>query len=337
MLFSVIIAVRNEKEYIKKCLEGVFSQDIKDDFEVTVIDGMSSDGTYELLKNLQEKHQFTLIKNENLNAAAGRNLGIKKANGKYIVFIDGDAIPSPDWLSQIKNVFSNHNEKVVGVGGPDKLPEDSSKKARMIGYIMTSPIARGGRFNPSTQHSLIEEERFVDHIPTCNLCLKKQVFEDVGFFDENFAKGQDLELNYRIIKAGFKIVYSPKIQVVHYRKNHIRAFIKQIYKWAKAKVAIIKKHGFDGLTSHIYLWPVYGLALFFISLFIFSLFSLELYALLLFIGIIGYAGIICVESSNLANRFKEKKLVLYALVLLPIVHISYFLGVLSALVRKKIW
>lgn len=338
MLFSVIIAVRNEEKYIKKCLEGIFSQDTKDTFEVIVIDGMSTDDTYKILKNLQKKYKFTLLKNEKINAAAGRNLGIKKAKGKYIVFIDGDAIPAKDWLSQIKKVFSHNTEKIVGAGGPDKLPKDSTKKARRIGYIMTSPIARGGKINPSTQHSLMDEERFAEHIPTCNLCLKKQVFDDVGLFDENFTKGQDLELNYRIKKEGFKLVYSPKIQVVHYRKNHIRSFVKQIYKWAKAKVAIIKKHGFDGLISHIYLWPAYSLAALAGSILIFSLIGLLwiLFPLLL-LGFISYMSIICVESGNLAKKFNEKKLIPYGLLLLPIVHISYFIGVLSALVRKKIW
>ena len=79
-------------------------------------------------------------------------------------------------------------------------------------------------------------------------------------FDETFAKGQDLELNYRIRKAKFKLLYSPKIKIVHYRKQSFRSFSKQIFKWAKAKVAIIKKHGFHGIASHVYMWPVYGLA-----------------------------------------------------------------------------
>ena len=65
----------------------------------------------------------------------------------------------------------------------------------------------------------MEEEKYVEHIPTCNLCLKREVFDDVGLFDEEFVKGQDLELNYRIIQAGYKLLYSPKITVVHYRKT----------------------------------------------------------------------------------------------------------------------
>ena len=202
MLFSVVIAVRNEKSYILRCLEGVFSQDIDKEYEVIVVDGMSTDGTYELLNELKKKYKFSLIKNKKINAAAGRNLGIHQAKSDIIAFIDSDAIPSNDWLTQIETAFKKNNKSIAGVGGPDLIPKDSTDKEKAIGIVMTSSLARGGRFNPSTQHSLLDEERFVEHIPTCNLALKKDVIEKVGFFDEEFAKGQDLELNHRIIKAG---------------------------------------------------------------------------------------------------------------------------------------
>jgi len=335
MIFSVVIAVRNEVKYIEKCIESIFSQDYKKSFEVLVVDGMSSDGTYELLKKLQNKYDFKLFRNPKINAAAGRNIGIKNSDGEHIAFIDGDAVANRDWLSQIKRVFDENN--VAGVGGPDLLPEDSSDKARNIGRIMTSPLARGGKLNPSTQHSMMEEEKYVEHIPTCNLSLKREVFNKVGMFDENFIKGQDLELNFRIINAGYKLLYSPKIKVVHYRKQSYRSFSRQIFKWAKAKVAIIKKHGFHDIVSHVYLWPVYGLVALILSFTICYFLSLQLYVLLLIIGVIGYISIIFIESVNLAKKFNEKKLAVYGLLLFPIVHISYFLGVLSAIVRKNIW
>jgi len=337
MLFSVVIAVKNEVKYIKRCLESIFNQDFDGEYEVIVVDGMSTDGTYELLEKLRKKYEFKLFKNPKINAAAGRNIGIGNSNGKYIAFVDGDAIPAHDWLIQIKKVFEKND--VTGVGGPDMLPDDSSDKARRIGHIMTSPLARGGQLNPSTQHSLSSDEKYVEHIPTCNLCLKREIFDKVGMFDESFAKGQDLELNYRITNAGYKLLYSPKIKVVHYRKNHIRDFAKQIYKWAKAKVAIIKKHGFHGLTSHVYLWPAYFLIGFFLSfIFFFLLNIMKIFALLFLIAMIFYAFVIIFESGQLSRKYKDNKLFLYSVFLIPIVHLSYFYGVLSALlrVRKKI-
>ena len=338
MLFSVVIAVRNEKEYIEKCLMGVFSQDLKDDFEVFVIDGMSSDGTYELLKKLQEKYTFKLIKNEKINAAAGRNLGIKVAKGDFIAFVDGDAIPDSDWLSSIRNVFDRHDSKVAGVGGPDLLPSDSSDKEACIGLVMTSPLARGGRFNPSTQHTLSKDEQSVGHIPTCNLCLRKTVLDEMNGFDESFVKGQDLELSHRIKKAGYILLYSPSVKVVHYRKNSFRSFARQIFKWSKAKIAIIKKHGMEGFVSHVYLWPVYAVFGLFIMIGFFWFFNLlTVFIWLFLIGCISYTGIIIAEAARLSLSNKKKKLFGYAILLIPILHFEYAFGVWSALLKRKIW
>ncbi len=338
MEFSIIIACRNEFEYIEKCIKSIYNQDYKGDFELIVVDGMSTDGTYEKLKDLKKKYKFQLYQNPMLNAAAGRNTGIKKAKGEYTAFIDGDAIAHPDWLTQIKKTFEQ-NPKVIGVGGPDLLPDESTERSRMIGQVMSSPVARGGKLNPSTQHSLMDENKYVEHIPTCNLCLKKEVYKKVGMFDEAFVKGQDLELNYRIKRAGFKLLYSPKIRVVHYRKHHIRSFVRQIYKWAKAKVAIIKKHGMQqGIISHIYLWPLYGTIGFFAMLsFFYFIDRLPIFMFLLFLGLIFYLTVILVESVNLSQKYKNKKILPFAALLFPIVHLSYAFGVLRALVKKNIW
>ena len=336
MDISVVVAVRNEIKYIEKCIKSLYEQDFDGKYEVIVVDGMSDDGTYELLKRLQKKYKFILLRNPKVNAAAGRNLGVKHAKGELIAFIDGDAYACRDWLSNIKNVFERVD--TVGVGGPDLLPKDVDYKAKAIGLVMTSPLARGGRFNPSTQHTMMEEEKYVDHIPTCNLCLKREIFSKVGFFDESFVKGQDLELNYRLRRAGYKLFYSPSIKVVHYRKQTFGLFAKQIYKWAKAKVAMIKKHGMHGITSHIYLWPAYALIAFILFFSFCLLFNLiNLFFILLFLAGISYSLMILSESARLSRKFNDKKLFLYALALIPIVHVSYAYGVMIALMRKKIW
>ena len=335
-MISVVIAVRNEADHIEQCIQSIFTQTYQEPYEVIIVDGISTDGTYEKLTEINKQYPFVLLRNEKFNAAAGRNIGIKHSKGDIIAFIDGDAIAADDWLYQIITTFQKSN--AIGVGGPDLLPKDSNTTARMIGYVMTSSLARGGRFNPSTQHTAIDEERCVDHIPTCNLALKKEIFDKVGLFDESFAKGQDLELNYRIIASGNKLLYSPKIQVVHHRKQYIKDFAKQIYKWAKAKVAINKKHGIHGLAGHIYLWPLYALVGFFMLLSVFYFFGfMPLFFLFFLLGILCYLSLLVIESGRLARKYREEKLFLYSILLLLVVHISYFCGVIVALVKRKIW
>ena len=95
LLFSIVIAVRNEKRFIKRCLQSACSQDVGKvgvDYEVVVVDGMSSDGTVELLAELQDELCFSVVSNELKNAAAGRNRGIEQSSGRFVAFVDGDAI-----------------------------------------------------------------------------------------------------------------------------------------------------------------------------------------------------------------------------------------------------
>lgn len=335
MFISVVVAVRNEARHVRECIESLINQDYED-YEIIVVDGMSDDGTYEILKEMQKKYGFKLLRNERRNAAAGRNIGIEEAKGEIIAFIDGDAVASRDWLSNISKKMESKD--IVGVGGPDLLPDDAPPIAKIIGYVMTSPLARGGKLNPSTQHTMMEKERYVEHIPTCNLALKKDIFYEVGLFDEKFVKGQDLELNYRLTKAGYKLLYSPSIKVVHHRKERISLFARQIYKWAKAKVAIIRKHGMESLISHVYLWPLYGIVAFLLFFSFCLLFNLlQIFATLLFFALIFYSFAILFESARLSKKFHDKKLFLYALFLFPVIHISYAYGVLIASMRRKIW
>jgi hypothetical protein len=128
------------------------------------------------------------------------------------------------------------------------------------------------------------------------------------------------------------------VKVVHYRKNHIRDFAKQIFKWAKAKVAIIKKHGMEGLLSHVYLWPMYVTILFVIGFgvsFVLNLIFLFIYLFLL--CFISYFGLMLAEAGRLYLEHNTRKLFWYSLLLIPVVHGEYFFGTWSALIRKKIW
>ena len=115
------------------------------------------------------------------------------------------------------------------------LPPDSTYKSKAIGMIMTSPLASGGWFNPYVQHIMRSRAEYVKHIPTCNLCLKKDVVEKLGYFDEVFVAGEDLELNTRLTLAGYKLYHSPLIRVAHYRKRHIRALPSRYINGLKQK------------------------------------------------------------------------------------------------------
>jgi len=94
----------------------------------------------------------------------------------------------------------------------------------------------------------------------------------------------------------------------------------------------------QGITSHIYLWPAYALIAFLLLFSFCLLFNLmQLFSLLLFLGLLFYSFIILFESARISNKYGDKKLFLYAILLFPLIHISYAYGIMIALMRKKIW
>ena len=120
--------------------------------------------------------------------------------------------------------------------------------------------------------------------------------------------------------------------------DHIRSFARQIFKWAKAKVAIIRKHGFDGLLSHVYLWPAYLLiCLIFGFLFFYFLNIFNVFLYLVLLAFIFYISAIGFEAFSLSKKYDDNRLLFYVFLLLPILHISYSLGVFNAIFRKRIW
>jgi GT2 family glycosyltransferase len=334
MFISIIVAVKNEEKYVRKCIDSLLNQSYPaDKYEIIVVDGFSTDGTWAILQELKKRNPLLKIFRDPTNAAAGRNIGIRNAKGGYVAFIDGDALADTNWLENISKTFDKVG--AIGVGGPDLLPPDSTYKSKAIGMIMTSPLASGGWFNPSVQHIMSSRAGHVGHIPTCNLCLKKEVIEKIGYFDEEFVSGEDLELNTRLTLAGYKLYHSPSIRVFHYRKQHIRDFSKQIYEWAKAKAAIIKKHG---MTNPAYLLPFFVFAVL-IILFLIALFldNLSLFFLFFLLCVALYILLIAFESIRMAYKNKDARLFIYGLLLFPLIHISYTAGIFYGLVRWKIW
>ena len=337
MFISIIVAVKNAEKYVRRCIDSLLNQSYPaDKYEIIVVDGLSTDGTWAILQELKKRNpELRIFKNLKENAAAGRNIGIRNAKGEYVAFIDSDAVADTNWLENISKTFDKVG--AVGVGGPDLLPPDSEYISKVIGRIMASPLASGGKLNPSVQHIMSSQAGYVKHIPTCNLCLKKDVVEKLGYFDEGFvfAAGEDLEFNTRLTLAGYKLYYSPLIRVAHYRKRDLRAFAKQIYKWAKVKAAIIKKHG---MTNPAYLSPVF-VFVFLILLFSITLLSdkLSLFFLFLLLCVALYVLLIVLESIRIAHKNRDVRLFLYGLLLFPLIHISYTAGIFYGLVRRKIW
>jgi GT2 family glycosyltransferase len=158
-----------------------------------------------------------------------RDFGADKAKGNILAFIDADAYPDRDWIKEALYIFKKY-PKVVAVGGPGITPPQDSVAQKISGLIYEStPISY--RYKPQLP-------RFVKELPSCNLFVRKSVFNKVGGFDCSFYPGEDSVLCAKLLKHG-KILYSPLVVVYHHRRSFPWGHWKQVANYGRMRGILI--------------------------------------------------------------------------------------------------
>ncbi|MCI0627104.1 MAG: glycosyltransferase family 2 protein [Acidobacteria bacterium] len=240
---TVIIPCRDEVTHIERCLRGILQfESPSGGFETLVADGLSDDGTAEIVRRLASKNpQLRVIDNPVRIAPAGLNEAIRAARGRVIVRIDAHTEYAPDYLVRCLEVLSKTDAD--NVGGPARTKADSYiQKAVAAAYH--SPFSVGGaRFhNP-------EYEGYVDTVTYG--CWPRATFEKYGLFDEELVRNQDDEHNLRIIRGGGKIWQSPSIKSWYRPRSSLRALFKQYMQYGYWKVRVIQKHKLPASWRHL--------------------------------------------------------------------------------------
>ena len=204
MKISVVIPTHNRADALALTLAGLAKQRLNEPWEVIVVNNRCSDGTVELVENLEFPVPLRLVSEDTPGAAAARNAGAAQARGKYLVFIDNDILVEPDFLQLHLDALNDHSGAWI-VGQIVNLPEQE-----------TTPF---GRFRKSLFPLISPKDglRETDSITTANLSLPKNDFEALGGFDEGFfvASGEDRELMLRARKKGIKMLFHPGIIGTH--------------------------------------------------------------------------------------------------------------------------
>ena len=220
-LVSVIIPTFNEEKYVKSCLSHLAKQTYPN-FEVIVSDCDSTDNTAKIAKKFNVKIENTLIRNR----SAACNLALLKAKGDYILFTDADVDVPKDWIEKYVKRFSKTDAQVLGA--PNVTHFNDGFWAEAIGTIkgISSPVYRNGE---------------VIHVPGCNCAYRKQALEGRKF-DKNLLTGEDMDVNLDIVSDGGKIEYADSPAVFHHRRESIRKFARQMYKYGVGYVHLWEKH-----------------------------------------------------------------------------------------------
>ncbi|MFH1101851.1 MAG: glycosyltransferase family 2 protein [Methanobacteriota archaeon] len=236
---SFLIPVLNEEKTLGSCLDSLLQLDYpKEKMEILLALGESTDNTYEIAEKYAKKHEMIkLLKNLSGNTAIGRNLCIEHATGEMLMNYSGHVIAEKNLLQVLALKLQSLPPDVVAVGCSNLSPGRQNFVGEVSGAVFLSFM--GGR-NFFTQNAVFPEEKYSDHISFA--CYRKDPVVKVGGFDPAFWCGQDYELDIRLRQAGYKILYTPKTKVLHFKRGTLRSLWRQMYRYGIARAKMVKKH-----------------------------------------------------------------------------------------------
>ena len=254
MKLTVIIVNYNVEYFLEQCLRSVEIAIKNIDAEVFVVDNNSVDGS---LKMLNEKFSWVkLIANkDNLGFSKANNQAIAFAKGEYVLLLNPDTVVENDTFTKVIDYMDNHSDAGgLGVkmidGKGNFLPE--SKRGlptpevafyKIFGLSKIFPDSkRFGKYHLSyLDNNQIHE---IEILAGAFMLMRKSVLDKIGFLDEDFFMyGEDIDLSYRIIKAGYKNIYYPETRIIHYKgESTKKSSVNYVFIFYNAMIIFARKH-----------------------------------------------------------------------------------------------
>lgn len=241
---SIVAPCLNERAHIRTFLDSVLAQSLPAgvELEMLIADGMSDDGTQEILGEYATRHRWIrIVPNSQKRVSCGLNRLIQIATGDTIIRMDIHARYAPDYVAQCLEVLDETGAD--NVGGPART-EAKGYMQEAISAAYHSRFACGGaRFHDS------EFEGYVDTVTFG--CWRKQTFDRFGLFDEEQLRNQDDEHNLRLTLGGGRIFQSPRIRCWYAPRSSLSALFRQYNQYGYWKVRLIRKHGRPASLRHL--------------------------------------------------------------------------------------
>ncbi len=325
-MVSFIMPVLDEENTIRQCFDSLLDLDYpKDKIEILVAEGHSKDNTHKILKEYAKRYKnIILLKNPTGNTSIGRNICIEHATGDMLMNYSGHVIAEKNLLKILALKLSEIPKEIVAVGCSNVSPEKQNFVGKLADVVFSSFM--GGK-NLFVQNAEFEEERYSDHVSFA--CYRRRPVADVGNFDPEFWCGQDAELDLRLLKVGYKILYTPETKVYHFKRSTFKSLFRQMYRYGIARAKMVKKHPKTLKIFHL-LGPgfITGIILFFI-LTIFNILPVW------FISILALSYILLSIISSLQVTMNPS-LVLSSILFYLLVHVGYGLGFIRGIFYGKL-
>ncbi len=316
MKFSIIIPIIKVNDYLKENIENILKLNYKN-FEIIVFTDK---------KDLKNKFRKTkIISTGKIGPAQKRDLALKYAKGSILAFIDDDAYPDKNWLSNSLKHFKN--KKIAVVGGPAITPEKNNFFQKLSGAALEFSIANYGVKN---RYLSIGKSKEIEDWQTVNLLVKKNIFKKIGGFNNKYWPGEDSKFCLDIINAGYKIIYEPKSIVFHHRrKNIIKHFIQT------GSYGLHRGH-FAKIFPRTSFKVNYFIPSFFVIYLIIILFQKNILPNIIYYPFYLYIFLIFFESINTTAQWKNIFYIIFSPIIIFVTHIWYGIRFIQGFLSKKI-
>ena len=238
-ILSIIISAKNEADRVVACFDSLAKLKCSRPFEVHLVDNNSSDGTFQKAKYQANKYKnFFVWREKKPGSPAARNLGARKARGQILIFTDADCLFSQDWLEEISKPFFEEVSYPLGaVGGRTLSAYANPTKPNLVERYLNDLF----KFWDLDRISAFPA--FLPWAPTCNLAVKKDIFLQLGGFDEQWrSAAYDVDFCWRLVLCGFFLGYAPKAQVHHLRRNSLQSLAKQMSGYSYYNHSLLKTY-----------------------------------------------------------------------------------------------
>ncbi len=315
---AIVMPVRNESRFIAETLTQIIEQDYPaEKIQLVIADGHSTDGTVEIINEFKDRlPQLKVYANDKGGPGSGRNIGIRETTAPYIIVIDGHVhIPSKTLLRDMVETFER--TRAFCLCRPQPLDPPGINL-----FQEAVALARGSLLghNPSSDiYSDVEKETD----PTSSGAMwRREVFDKLGNFDEDFDACEDVDLNFRVQQSGMKAWISPKLRVFYYPRSTVRGLWQQMFRYGVGRFRFTRKHNVKSVTQ--YLAPLGVLAFVFFGLLsILGRNGPQEFTAFMFVG---YLVAVLATTGYISLQKQEFAYVFSLPVIFPIIHFGLGIG-----------
>jgi glycosyltransferase involved in cell wall biosynthesis len=309
---SIIIPCKDVDDYTRQCLSCTKELNY-DNYEIILL----PDYLKESLEGVE------VLVTGPVSPGAKRNIGVKNSKGTFCAFIDNDAYPRNDWLTNaLKHL---ENTEVGGVGGPGLTPEEDGLLQKASGYVLTSFMVG----NLSNRYKTGQSYESND-IHSCNFVAPKSIVEAAGGWNEKYWPGEDTLMCLAIKRLRKKLIQSPDVVVYHHRRSLFRPHLKQVSRFGEHRGFFAKKFPENSLKP-TYFFPSLLVLSLFVGTIMSFLFSPFVYILIS--AVFAYLGLSLYAA---AMQVKTAKLILLVWTGIIVTHTVYGLSFLLGLVKRDL-